>query len=98
MTQTERILDYCKTHDGLTTLEASDRLRVCRLSERIRELEAKGYSFSHTPEHTENGARVIRYRLLGREYKAPPPQPIQHRELNKIMEWDIPEPYKAWMR
>lgn len=63
MTQTQRILDYCKTHDGVTTLEASDRLRVCRLSERIRELEAKGYSFSHTPEHTEN-ARVIRYRLL----------------------------------
>ena len=63
MTQNKRILDYCKTHDGLTTLEASDRLRVCRLSERIRELEAKGYTFSHTPEHTES-ARIIRYRLM----------------------------------
>jgi len=78
-------------------LEDSDRVRGCRLSERIRELEKMGYRFSHTPEHTEN-ARVIRYRLLGREYKAPPPKPIQHRELNKIMEWDIPEPYKDWMR
>ena len=62
MSQKAKLLRYLETHDGITTLEAMEHLRICRLSERIREL-SKYYEFSHTPEHTEN-ARVIRYRLL----------------------------------
>jgi hypothetical protein len=50
-----------QTHDGITTLEASDRLRICRLSERIRELE-KQYVIDHDRENTVN-AKFIRYRL-----------------------------------
>ena len=63
MTQNERILEYLRSHDGITTMEAGDKLRIFRLSERIRELESEGFKFSHTPETTQN-ARVIRYRLL----------------------------------
>ena len=62
-TQNERILQYLRSHDGITTMEAGDKLRIFRLSERIRELESEGFKFSHTPETTQN-ARVIRYRLL----------------------------------
>lgn len=56
-----KVLDYLMTHDGITTLEASDNLRICRLSERIRELE-KEYMIDHDPEQTDN-AHFIRYRL-----------------------------------
>ena len=104
MSQTQRILDYCKTHDGLTTLEASDRLRVCRLSERIRELEAKGYTFSHTPEHTEN-ARVIRYRLTGESRELPASRvktgnslPVNYVTAHSNVVSSPPNSYKSWMR
>ena len=80
MTQKAKLLHYLETHDGITTLEAMQYLKCCRLSERVRELERLGYRISHTPEHTDN-ARVVRYRLLkvaplpatlpGREYPAP---------------------------
>ena len=101
MTQNKRILDYCKTHDGLTTLEASDRLRVCRLSERIRELEAKGYTFSHTPEHTEH-ARVIRYKLITGDKRSASNASCGQMAPNAIeagsqrVTRDSP-PYKPWM-
>ena len=61
MTQNARLLIYLEAHDGITTLEASDKLRICRLSERIRELERK-HLIDHDPESTEN-AHFIRYRL-----------------------------------
>ena len=64
MTQKSKVLGWLKTHDGITTLEASDNLRVCRLSERIRELERLGYLIDHQPEKTSGGARVIRYSIL----------------------------------
>ena len=59
--QCSKVLQYLQSHDGITTLEASDKLRICRLSERIRELE-KEYLINHDPESTEN-AHFIRYRL-----------------------------------
>lgn len=70
MTQNERLLEWLRSHDsGITTLEASDHLRICRLSERIRELErAPGILIDHDPEKAPNGARVIRYRLLNVAY------------------------------
>ena len=64
MTQNARILNWLESHDeGITTLEASDNLRICRLSERIREIERLGFLIDHEPERTAGGARVIRYRL-----------------------------------
>jgi len=96
MTQNAKLLNWLETHDGITTLEAMTHLRICRLSERCRELEAKGFKLTHTPEHTEH-ARVIRYRLA-----AP-----QARELPRNSSVDTPSlvsrpvvaaSYKPWMR
>ena len=64
MTQLPKLLTYLKSHQGITTLEASDKLRICRLSQRIIELEQLGYVLEHRPEKTENGARVVRYLLI----------------------------------
>ena len=63
MTQLDKLMNYLESHDGITTLEATIQLGICRLSERIRELEREGVSVRHDPEKTPNGARVIRYRL-----------------------------------
>lgn len=65
MTQNAKLLSYLETHDGITTFEATLRLGICRLSERIRELERLQFSISHDPEQTDSGTRVIRYRLKG---------------------------------
>ena len=64
MTQNAQLLNWLESHNnGITTLEASDNLRICRLSERIREIERLGFLIEHEPERTAGGARVIRYRL-----------------------------------
>ena len=63
MTQKSKLLTYLEQNDGITTLEAMEKLRILRLSERCRELEALGYLIDHQPEKTAGGARVIRYSL-----------------------------------
>ena len=68
MTQNARLLAYLEAHDGLTQLESFNALGICRLSERVRELEALGILIDHQPERTPAGARVIRYSLLGVPY------------------------------
>ena len=62
--QNLRLYEYLKTHDGVTTLEAFTYLGICRLSERIRELEDDRYIIDRQWETTQGGARVVRYRLL----------------------------------
>jgi len=64
MSQNGRLLSYLESHDGITTLEAMEKLRILRLSERCRELSRLGFIIEHTPEMTPGGARVIRYSLL----------------------------------
>ena len=64
MTQNGKILHWLETHDGITTLEATLNLGVCRISERIREIERLGVSIDHVPETTSNGHHVVRYKLL----------------------------------
>ncbi len=64
MTQNAQLLSYLETHDGISTLEAMERLRILRLSERCRELERLGYLIEHEPERTSTGKRIMRYRLL----------------------------------
>lgn len=61
--QNARLLNWLESHDGITTLEATSLFKICRLSERIREMESLGYRFSHDSETTPHGARVVRYRL-----------------------------------
>ena len=62
LSQNARLLAYLESHDGITQLEAFTELKICRLSERIREIERE-YIISHDPEKTSGGARVVRYRL-----------------------------------
>jgi len=65
MTQNARLLAYLEAHPGgITQLEAFNALGCCRLSERVREIEALGYVLAHDAERTQSGARVIRYRLI----------------------------------
>lgn len=63
MTQLARLLNYLESHDGITTLEAMEQLRILRLSERCRELQKRGFLIEHQPEKTSGGARVVRYRV-----------------------------------
>ena len=46
--QNKDVLNYIIANGRITTWTATVHLGVCRLSERIRELEAMGYLFSHT--------------------------------------------------
>jgi hypothetical protein len=41
--QNKRVLDYMKSHRGITSLEAIQELGVTRLSARILDLKNKGY-------------------------------------------------------
>ena len=63
MTQKAKLLNYLETHNGITQLESFMSLGICRLSERIRELERLGILIDHNPETTPNGHHVIRYKL-----------------------------------
>jgi len=63
MPQNAKLLTYLEAHGSITTLEAMERLRILRLSQRVIELERLGILIEHQPEKTKNGARVIRYRL-----------------------------------
>ena len=93
MTQNARLLNYLETHpNGITTLEAMQHLKILRLSQRVIELERLGYSISHTPEHTENGARVIRYKLITGESRELPAVSSARRAM-KAEERDEPTIY-----
>jgi len=64
VSQNAKLLSYLERHNGITTFEATLQLGICRLSERVREIEALGYVLAHDAERTPSGARVIRYRLI----------------------------------
>lgn len=65
-TQNAKLLCYLEANpNGITQLEAFTALSCCRLSERVRELEALGFQIEHKAERTNTGARVVRYRLTG---------------------------------
>ena len=61
--QLAKLLTHLQTHGSITTLEASDNLRICRLSQRIIELERLNCCFDRVREKTAGGATVTRYRL-----------------------------------
>jgi hypothetical protein len=76
-TQNQRLLAYLKKHrKGITQLEAFTALGICRLSERVRELELTLWSnqfggpvlekwpaITRTRETAPSGATVTRYKL-----------------------------------
>ena len=63
--QNAKLLAYLESHDqGISTLEAMEQLRICRLSERIRELERDhGILIEHERDSSLN-AHFVRYKLL----------------------------------
>ena len=45
-TQNDRLLEYLKTHDGITQLEALNELGIFRLASRVNDLKKKGFDIS----------------------------------------------------
>ena len=62
MTQTDVLLAALRRGESVTTLEAMERYRICRLSERIRELERMGHAIEHERVRM-NGRAYTRYSL-----------------------------------
>lgn len=69
MAQEEMIVQYCREHGSITSLEAANRLGCMRLAARIATLEERGYLFSRRKEESKNrfGKKVYftRYSLAG---------------------------------
>ncbi len=45
MNQENRILEYLREHEYITALDAQKEFGIMRLSARIKDLQARGYSF-----------------------------------------------------
>lgn len=59
--QTQRLLAYLKKNRrGITTMEAFSELGICRLSERIRELDGAAVSWIEKGKPWEPGCKVIK--------------------------------------
>ncbi len=69
ITQKQQVLRHLRERGSITTLIASDEYRICRLSERIRELERDGHLINHTPV-THNGKSYVAYSLVEVEQRA----------------------------
>lgn len=61
LTQNQTLIKHLE-RKPITTLEATFKYKICRLSERIREIEAMGYSI-HRENIVENGHHYVRYHL-----------------------------------
>lgn len=68
MSQNMRVLQYLKTHVGLTPLQALQKLGVYRLSGRIFDLRSMGYDIITLEKEVNNAhggtSRVAEYRLV----------------------------------
>ena len=62
MTQNQKIIEYMKKNRGITSLEATMKFHITRLSGRIYELKRMGYQIGEKWEKTET-ARFKRYFL-----------------------------------
>ena len=68
-TQIKRIWNFLENHpEGLTTMEASDKLRITNLPRRISEMIVLGYKISKTWETYVNEfgthERIMRYKAV----------------------------------
>lgn len=66
--QNARLLTYLEQWGSITTMEAFNALGICRLSERIRELQALDYKFTKLRVQVpcrDGYAVVVRYTLIG---------------------------------
>ena len=71
MSQNEKVLEYLKRHDGITSREASVNLSCTRLAARIADLKKRGYEITDDWDYSLNQfgdkVRFKRYRLAVRE-------------------------------
>lgn len=69
-TQKQQVLNYLRSHGSITTFIAFKRYDICRLSERIRELEHDGHLINK-PRVTRNGKTYSVYSLVeGKQARA----------------------------
>lgn len=61
--QLEVLFRHFALGKSITTFEAMLQYGCARLSERVRELEAKGWTIDRAWERSANGKRVLRYWL-----------------------------------
>ena len=68
MTQKELILDYMRTHNGITSREAFVHLGITRLSARIHDLRGEGYQIINqrceAPTRHGKTAHFDRYKVV----------------------------------
>jgi hypothetical protein len=62
-TQKAQVLAHMRKYGHITTLIAFNRYQICRLSERIRELEDDGHHINK-PRTTRNGKTYSVYSLV----------------------------------
>lgn len=63
LTQKQEVLKHLRERGSITTLIAFQKYQLCRLSERIRELEADGYIINRGRIH-KNGKYYTAYSLI----------------------------------
>jgi hypothetical protein len=69
LTHKQIVLKHMRERGSITTFVAFKRYQVCRLSERIRELERDGHIINHTPI-TRRGKHYVAYSLVERRKRA----------------------------
>ena len=63
MTQTERVIKYCRDFGGITSFQAYADLGITQLGARIKELEDRGIYFVKEWEESKNRyGETIRYK------------------------------------
>ena len=53
-TQKNRVLDYMRNHDGITSIQAFNDLGITRISARIADLRADGFIIASVRESGKN--------------------------------------------
>ena len=64
VSQKERILDYLKRGNKITSLKALDLFRCARLASRINELRSMNYDITSELVKGANGSRYAEYTLV----------------------------------
>lgn len=62
--QTEKVLSFMQTHDGITSWEAFESLNILSLPRRIKDLREQGYNIEMTWQRRPNGEKFGLYRLV----------------------------------
>ena len=61
--QSKHILDWLKTHEGITAIEALREFGCFRLAARVYDLRAKGHKIKSMKAHTKAGAEIAFYTM-----------------------------------